>query len=287
MIHAAAYAKINLGLRVGALREDGFHALSGIFQSIELPDELTLEAHAIDEIRAPGGGPVPDGTDNLAFRAVAAVRGRAETNRPFRLTLAKKIPIAAGLGGGSADAAAGLALAGRFFGVDDRVPAELAPSLGSDVPFCLQGGTARVGGRGERIDRLPALTGFALGVVVPPFEVSTPKVFQRWDELEHPRGLRTDAAALPPQLRAEENLINDLYPAAVSLAPAIDEWRQELENRWARPVLLSGSGPALYAFFLDIGEAADAVSAIPTGARFAEPCGLMGRGWAIVEGDPA
>jgi 4-diphosphocytidyl-2-C-methyl-D-erythritol kinase len=287
MIRATAYAKINFGLRVRALREDGFHPLSGIFQSIDLRDELALESHAIDEIRAPGGEQVPDGRDNLAFRAVAAVRRRAESSQPFRLTLAKKIPVAAGLGGGSADAAAGLALAGRVFGVGDRVLAELAPSLGSDVPFCFRGGTARVGGRGEEIDPLPALTGFALGVVVPPFELSTPGVFRRWDELEQPRGLRIDAGALPPQLRSEEYLSNDLYPAAVSLVPAIDEWRQELENVWSRPVMLSGSGPALYGFFLDVGEAEDAISAIPPGARFAEACGLTARGWAIAEDEPA
>ena len=202
MVRGRAYAKVNLGLRVGRRRADGFHPLRGIFQSIDLSDELSLELAEADRITADGGGPVPDDFANLAWRALAAVRREAGASQPMSLTLDKGIPTAAGLGGGSADAAATLALAARHFGVSMDTLRRLAPDLGSDVPFCLLGGTAWVAGRGEILDPRDPLGGFALAVVVPPFELSTPAVFARWDELEGPGGLRIGSADLPPTLRS-------------------------------------------------------------------------------------
>ncbi len=283
MIAGVAFGKVNFGLRVGRLRADGFHPVSGIFQSIGVADELTLSSADEDSISSAAGRPVADELDNLAFRAAAAVRAEAGSAQPLAITLDKAIPAAAGLGGGSADAAGALALAGRYFAVSADKLAELAPRLGSDVPFCFAGGTARVGGRGEQVQSIPALGGFALAVVVPPFEVSTPAAFLRWDEMGEPSGLRMPQAALPPQLRAEGDLINDLYPAAASLVAGLDDWRADLERAWGRHVMLSGSGPSLYAFFLDSEEAAAAVAAVPAGARFAEACDLSAVGWRIDE----
>lgn len=281
MIGGIAYAKVNLGLRVGSPREDGFHPVDGIFQSVDITDKLTLSAAATDEIAGSMGGPVPDGIDNLAFQAASAVRSAADSSQPIGMTLDKTIPTAAGLGGGSADAAVGLALAGRYFGVGLDTLRGLAPLLGSDVPFCLRGGTARVGGRGDEIEMLDPLAEFALAIVVPPFEVATPAVFAQWDEMGGPEGSRIGANELPPALRTEEGIVNDLYPAAVALAPEIDHWRLDLEQSWGRRVMLSGSGPSLYAFFLDHDEAADAMSVVPRGARFAEACELSPVGWRI------
>ncbi|MDJ0953106.1 MAG: 4-(cytidine 5'-diphospho)-2-C-methyl-D-erythritol kinase [Acidimicrobiia bacterium] len=283
MIEGVAYGKVNLGLRVGRLRPDGFHPVAGIFQSIDVADELTLSSANEDSISSAAGRPVVDGLDNLAFRAAAAVRTEARSAQPLAITLDKRIPTAAGLGGGSADAAGALALAGRHFAVAAVALAELAPQLGSDVPFCLAGGTARVGGRGEDVQSMPALGGFALAVVVPPFEIATPAAFRRWDEMDEPSGLRMPQAALPPQLRPEGDLVNDLYPAAASIAAGLDDWRADLERSWGRHVMLSGSGPSLYAFFLDIEEAASAVDDVPSGARFAEACDLSPVGWRIDE----
>ncbi len=283
MIRATAFAKINLGLRVGGRRGDGFHPISGIFQSIDLTDSLTLDSGEVDGIFTTEGNPVPAGLDNLAFRAAAAVRERARGAGPIAMTLDKDIPVAAGLGGGSADAAAALGMAGRHFSVDRVALDSIAPRLGSDVPFCLLGGTAQVGGRGEVLTPVEDLAGFALGLVVPPFEVATPDVFAAWDRLGDPQGLRIAASELPPPLRDDEQMINDLYPAAVALAPEIDEWRLELEVRWGRPIMLSGSGPALFGFFLDRAEAEDAMATVPLGARLAEAVGLSRRGWVITE----
>jgi len=283
MIAGEAFAKINIGLRVGSQRADGFHPISGIFQSVSVADRLRLEHARDDTIESATGGSVVDGFDNLAFQAAAAVREVAGSTQPMRLTLAKTIPIAAGLAGGSADAAAGLVLAAELFDVGHDVLTELAPQLGSDVPFCLAGGTARVAGRGEDVAGMEPLQGFALAIVVPPVEISTPETFKQWDEMGEPEGLRTPSHTLPPVLRNEGDLLNDLYPAAVRIVPELDEWRSELERAWARPVMLSGSGPALFGFFVDHDEAAGAVIDIPIGTRFAEACDLSSVGWRITE----
>ena len=281
MISGAAFAKINLGLRVGSRREDGFHPVDGIFQSIELSDSLTLDSGEADSIQTTTGRSVAEDFDNLAFRAASAVREHAGSAHPIVMTLDKNIPTAAGLGGGSADAAAALGMAGVYFGADRAALESIAPRLGSDVPFCLRGGTARVAGRGEVVTPIDDLSGFAVGLIVPPFEVATPEVFATWDQLDDPVGLRIDDSDLPPGLRQEGQLINDLYPAAVALAADIDEWRLEIEVRWGRPVMLSGSGPSLFGFFLDREEAADAIRSAPVGARLAEAVDLSPVGWAL------
>lgn len=283
MIKAQANAKLNIGLRIGTRREDGFHPVDGIFQSVDMVDRLTLQRAEEDGIASQSGGPVLDEMDNLAFRAVAAVRRIGHSEQPIQITVDKTIPVAAGLGGGSADAAAAMVMAGRFFGVRMDALVSLAPSLGSDVPFCLRGGTARVSGRGDLIEPLDPLTGFAVAIVVPPFELATPRVFDAWDEIDHPVGLRLNAGDLPPSLRAEDAIINDLYPAAVAVAPEIDDWRHDLEGAWERPVMMSGSGPSLYAFFIDKEEATGALAAIPTGARAAQACDLAAQGWHLTE----
>jgi len=283
MIGAEAFAKVNLGLRVGSRSDDGFHPIEGVFQSVRIADRLVLAAAEQDTVTSPSGSPVIDGMDNLAFRAAAAVRKRVASRQPLAITLEKSIPAAAGLGGGSADAAAGLALAGRFFGVDDTLLVGLAAELGSDVPFCLRGGTARVTGRGDLVEPLDPLSGFSLAIAVPPVEIATPAAFRKWDELGEPAGLRMSLSMLPPALRSQGDLYNDLYPASVALAPELDDWRGELERAWGRPVMLSGSGPSLYGFFVDCDEANGAAAAAPIGTRFAEACELVPRGWRFTE----
>ncbi len=277
-MQADALAKVNLGLLVGRRRPDGFHPLRSVFQSVSLADRLELESAVEDSVESWAGGEVIDGDRNLAWRAVEAVRGHAGSPERFRLRLRKHIPAAAGLGGGSADAAAALRLAGGHLAVGHALLEEIAPTLGSDVPFCLSGGTALVQGRGDEVAPLDPILGYALALVVPPAELATPQVFAAWDDLGEPTGPVIPASAVPPQLR-HVDLRNDLYPAAVAVAPAVDDWRQELAGAWGRPVTMSGSGPSLYAFFVDEDEAAAALAAVPRGARLAEAVTPQPVGW--------
>lgn len=283
MIRGLAHAKVNLGLRVQSVRGDGFHPLQSVFQSIGWSDRLEVAAAEEDTISGWDGGPVPDGPTNLALRAAQEMRDAAGASVRISIRLRKDIPVAAGLGGGSADAAAALHMTARLLGFDPDRVGDLAPRLGSDVPFCATGGTAAVTGRGDVIDALPLLSGFAFGLVVPPVELATPAVFAAWDRLGEPTGPESQSVELPPAVRPYGPLVNDLYPAAVDLVPDLEEWRQELAARWGRAVFMSGSGPTLFGFFVDTDEAAGALDVIPPGARAAHAADPVATGWALDE----
>ncbi len=279
----AANAKLNLGLEVGPVRADGFHPIQSVFQSISLHDRLELSGASVDCVadwhRPDDPHAVVDGDANLAWRAVVALRDRTGVDQPLHLRLDKRIPVAAGLGGGSADAAAALWLTQRVLGADPSLVTHLAPELGSDVPFCVVGGTAVVAGRGEEVLPIPPRTGYAVALVVPPVEVSTPGVFAAWDGLGGPHGEPVPPAALPATLRDLGPLRNDLYPAALVVAPAIDEWHGTLEELWGRTVMMSGSGPSLFGFFSDVDAAAEAIAVTPASARHASVAVPTGAGW--------
>jgi 4-diphosphocytidyl-2-C-methyl-D-erythritol kinase len=280
VIEGRAFAKLTLSLRVAAPVASGLHPVSGRFQSLDWYDALTLDTAEEDRVASSSGAAVIDDTDNLAWRAAVSVRDRAVAQPPLSLVLDKELPVAAGVGGGSADAAAALGMTGALLGVDRADLDDLAPGLGSDVPFCLVGGSGWVGGTGERVDRLPALTGFAIGLVVPPIEVPTPAVYRRWDALGAPSGSPIDPTSIPPPLR-DEPIANDLLPAAVAEVAEIGDWRHELERRWGRPVALAGSGPTLFAFFVDRDEAASAIGDIPSGVRAAREAVPVDHGWLL------
>jgi 4-diphosphocytidyl-2-C-methyl-D-erythritol kinase len=269
-------------LRVDTRHAGGLHPVSGLMQSIAWADHLDLEE--ADEDGFELDGPGPNDETNLAWQAVERVRARHGTGPPLRLALRKEIPIAAGLGGGSADAAAALVLAVRYLGADEGLPGELAFDLGADVPFSLEGGLAEVGGYGEEVTRIGSGGGYALALVVPPFELATAEVYAAWDRLGGPEGPRVEGPAIPPPLRGVAPLVNDLYPAAVALAPDLADWRADLERAWGRPASLSGSGPALFSFFVDEDEARGAAGAVPHPARAARGAATAARGWRIEGG---
>ena len=283
MIQLRAYAKVNLGLRVGSRREDGYHPIHSIFQSIDWHDEVWLDTADEDELADADGGAVVDGWSNLAWQAATAVRGEANVETPLTVRLRKRIPIASGLGGGSADAAATLVAGARVLGVDEAELPRLAEGLGSDVPFCLVGGTARVSGRGEVVEPMDPIRGYALAIVVPPVELGAATVYDEWDRRDRPPARGVEGAALPPGLRSEAPLGNDLYAAAVSLNPQLDDWRHDLEESWGRPILMSGSGPSLFGFFADKDEADEALNTVPVGARATTGAEPVSAGWLVVE----
>ena len=281
-MRARAFAKVNLSLQVRSLDADGFHPLHGLFQTVDWYDRIVVEDAETDSIEVPDGGAPADET-NLAWRAVTDARRAGHNQQPTRVVVSKQIPSPAGLGGGSADAAAALGLAARRFSVSFDEVRRLAVSLGSDVPFAVVGGTAIVTGRGEFIAPQPDATGFALAIVVPPITLGTADVFRAWDDLGGPRGPSLAGADLPPALRGYGPLANDLYPAAVSIAPEVDEWRAELAHRWGVPMAMTGSGSALFAYFPSLDEAQDAIDAVPPGATATRATHPIPRGWEPIE----
>lgn len=265
MLRERAYAKVNLVLHVGGPAANGLHELCSLFASIDLADEIELEEQAggPDRVVCPS---VPG--ENLA--AVALARFREATRRelpPVELRIHKRIPIAAGLGGGSADAAATLRaaneLAGRPLDADEL--RRLAAPLGSDVPSQIAPGHALVAGTGEEVEPV-ALQPLAL-VLVPQAEgLQTADVYAEFDRLGgaraelDPAPLRELATASPDRLA--EGMENDLQPAALSLRPSLAPVLDELRAAGALAAQVSGSGPTCFGLFADLGSAQLACSRI-------------------------
>jgi len=276
-----AFAKVNLSLRVRTPRPDGMHPVQSLVQSVDWADEMSLEVVEGDDEFVLRGADLEADQDNLAWRAVAAMR--ADSPRAIHLELDKSIAVAAGLGGGSADAALGLALGAEVFGQTPEEAAAVAADLGADVPFCLAGGSALLEGIGDEVTRLESADDFAIAIVVPPFELATPSVYRRWDELGGPIGPGIEAQHLPGSLRDHAPLSNDLQPAAVDLTPELGDWISDIASAWGQPVAMSGSGPALFSVFGSKGEAEDAI-AVVHGARSSAATMPMSVGWEMDAG---
>ena len=274
MVRELAFAKLNLVLHVGRPRDDGLHPLCSLFASIDLADEVSAEARESGEDTVDCRG-VPG--DNLASRALADFRARAGRGLPpLALTIDKRIPVAAGLGGGSADAAAALRIANGLA----REPLareellRLAADLGSDVPSQLDPGHALVQGAGERVESL-GLPPFA-AVLVPDEEgLPTGAVYAELDRIEgwrerlDPEPLRALAACGSAEELAT-GLQNDLQPPALSLRPELEERLHGLREAGALGAAVSGSGPTCFGLFANRSEA-DAAAATLPGALVAEP----------------
>jgi 4-diphosphocytidyl-2-C-methyl-D-erythritol kinase len=253
-VRATAYPKLTLSLRVVGRRDDGFHDLEALVVSLGQPHDV-LEAYAVP---APGGVQVeisrddpaatgiPTDHTNLAFIAAEKLLVRAgRSGHGVRIVLRKRIPAGAGLGGGSADAAAALLAVRRLLDVDvdDDGVFALAAEVGSDVSFCVRGGAAWMRGRGEIIEPIDLPPGLAFLVAIPPFRLATPDVYGAWDRLGGPRSERGVSA---PRRVASflPELHNDLEPAAEAIEPRLKEFRSALEAAAGRPALLAGSGSA-------------------------------------------
>jgi 4-diphosphocytidyl-2-C-methyl-D-erythritol kinase len=250
-VRATAYAKLTLALRVQGTRPDGYHEIEALAISIADPHDVV----EVEAVAHPGGitfevdgetDDVPTDRQNLAYRAAEDLLLRAgRSGHGVRLHLRKKIPAGGGLGGGSADAAATLVAIRRMLEVDldDDALAEVGASLGSDVPFCVRGGAAWLGGRGERVELVNLPVGLPFLVALPPFRLSTASVYQAWDELGGPRSERTVRAPAGIAGTLAE-LVNDLEPAAEAVEPRLREFREHLEAAVEAPAILAGSGSA-------------------------------------------
>ena len=282
----AAPAKVNFGLRIVGRRADGLHELESVFLPLDLADEVELEAEGPADPRidfalvgAPGGAPT-DGS-NLAARAAEAFLAETGLRQALRIRLTKRIPVAAGLGGGSSDAGAVLrGLAERFPGaLGGEALASLALGLGADVPFFLDPRPALVSGVGERREPLAGWPVWTLLLANPGTSLATGRVFDAYDALpaapRPPDSLRSLAERLctgpsDPAGVLEPLLHNGLEPAALALCPEIGPLRERLRESGALAVGFSGSGATLFGVFSGEREAVLAQQAVP------------GPGWARV-----
>jgi 4-diphosphocytidyl-2-C-methyl-D-erythritol kinase len=260
MLRARAPGKVNVCLYVGTPRADGLHPLVSVVQALSLADDLTLEPAAAEEVVCSGvEGP------NLAARALRLFREHTGWDGPpQRLTIAKHVPVAAGMGGGSSDAAATLRLAAHAAGVP--LPAELAPRLGADVPSLLWPGRVLMTGAGEYVDRLPEPG--PLGVLVLPVDaaLSTPDVYREADRLGLTRS-HDELAELDTAVRADPaaHVHNDLQDAARSLCPKIGAALDYAHAAGAGHALVSGSGPTVVGLFQTPAQAEEAAAGWPRG----------------------
>ena len=263
-VREQAYAKLNLVLRVGRPRPGGLHPICSIFASIDLADDVHVGPTGLGEdfVECPGvQGP------NLAEQAIAAFRARVPSLPPLGVRIGKRIPVAAGLGGGSADAAAVLRAANRIAGdpLDTEELRAIAATLGSDVPSQVEPRHALVQGTGELIEpiELPALA----AVLVPRAEgLPTAAVYAELDRIE---GWRDDLDPAGLRSWSPAALENDLQPAALSLRPELEGVLGDLRARGAAGVLVSGSGPTCFGLFEDRAAAEAAAATLP-GAVAAE-----------------
>ena len=279
-----APAKINLSLFVGPTRADGRHELVTLFQSVDLADELTIvpaEPATVDEVVCEGvDGP------NLVADALAALRAAGWEAPPVRVTIAKRIPVAAGMGGGSADAAAMLRHASRLARVDAAAVEAIAARLGADVPGQLRPGASLGTGAGDVVQAVGDLPAHGVLVLPQTFSLSTPDVYREADRLGLPRASER-LAALTAELQGwlqaplgpppDRLIANDLQLAALSLRPDISIALERALDVDADQALVCGSGPTAIGIFwgydgIDRARAAASrVAAIHPGAVAAAP----------------
>lgn len=259
---ASAPGKFNLYLGVGPLGDDGFHDLATVFQAVSLRETVT--ARKSDGFSCEFSGPldvstVPLTDDNLVLRAARALAKSTGYSGGVHLSVDKRVPIAGGMGGGSADAAAALAAVNEAWGtgLDDSALQVLAATLGSDVPFSFAGGTAVGVGRGDQLTAVPGSATYDWVLVMSDEGLSTPTVYRRLDDMresQSPGSSRNAPVAHVPDalLAALQSgdpvglaplLHNDLQPAAISLQPGLADTIRWGETHGALRGIVSGSGP--------------------------------------------
>ena len=253
-LFARAPGKVNLSLFVGPRRADGRHELITLIESVSLADELELVTRVAleDEVVCPG---VEE--PNIASHALAGLRARGWEAPRVQVTIRKRIPIAAGMGGGSADAAAVLRMAARLAPIDEAALAELAASLGADVPSQLEPGLVLGTGAGDEVELRAPLAAHAFVIVPLPHRLSTAAVYAEADRL----GLRDNElefvakvpdlwSVLSPGARLPDRfVVNELEPAAVSLCPEISPALAAVREAGADHAFVSGSGPTVAGLF--------------------------------------
>jgi 4-diphosphocytidyl-2-C-methyl-D-erythritol kinase len=257
-----ARGKINLALDVLRRRPDGYHEVSMVMQTISIGDGILLEDTQDERVSLTISDPtLGTGPENLGYRTAALLREKYRIRQGVRIHIEKNIPVAAGLGGGSADAAGVLVGLNKLWnlGLSDEALAEMALGIGADVPFCLKGGTALAEGIGEKLTTLPTLPECRIALVKPPFPVSTAEVYKGWDNLANP--LHPDTAGVVRLIRAgdfqrlPQYWGNALETVTFQLRPEVERLFVKLQNLGYN-LRMSGSGPTLFIWDLPNNSAA-------------------------------
>lgn len=260
-----AYAKINLYLDCLGIRDDGFHEIKTVMHSVTLADTVTVVVLSRDKrnirLQLVGNRYLPTDSKNLAYSAAALFMERAAIDADILIKLEKHIPVSAGLAGGSTDAAATLRALNRLFGkrFSDKALLAMAAELGSDVPYCLVGGTALCEGRGERITRLSAQLSLHIVVAIDNERVSTPVAYKALDERysSFDGSLPTGGEEyLAPTLNfvggagfPERGLFNVFEESIFAVCPGAKRLKSRLVELGAVFAMMSGSGPSVYGIF--------------------------------------
>ncbi|MDF2607839.1 MAG: ipk [Bacillales bacterium] len=247
-----ASAKINLSLDVLYKRDDGYHEVEMVMTTVDLADRIELVELSVDDIRiASRNRYVPDDQRNLAYQAARLLKDKFEIKKGVRITIDKVIPVAAGLAGGSSDAAATLRGLNRLWNLGLTLDelAELGASIGSDVSFCVYGGTAIARGRGEKIEHIPSPPSCWVVLAKPVIGVSTADVYKNLvvENIEHPNTTAIVSAIKQGDFEGIcNNLGNVLESVTLNAHPEVLVIKEQMKKFGADAVLMSGSGPTVF-----------------------------------------
>ena len=263
-----AYAKINLGLDVIGKLENGYHEVKMVMQTVGIYDELSFEKAESGITVTTDSGELPTNEDNLIYKAAKLMWETYGIQGGIRIHLKKNIPIAAGMAGGSTDAAATLKGINRLYDLDCSLKElmELGVKIGADVPYCVMGGTALAEGIGEKLTALPAAPECYLLVAKPDISVSTRYVYEHLDAegtLEHPDIDGMVRAIEEGSMQGILNRLgNVLESVTIKAYPVIDTIKNRMKELGAVGSLMSGSGPTVFGVFLEESRAQDAYEKI-------------------------
>ena len=268
-VHEKAYAKLNISLDVGKRREDGFHEMTMVMQSISLADAVTVTLNDSGKVRARTSLPfIPGDERNLAVKAALCyLEAIGRQGQGALIEIQKAVPVGAGMGGGSSDAAAVLrAMNGLFdHALSTAELEQLSCTVGSDVAFCVAGGTALATGRGEKLEALPSLPDCAFVVCKPEFSISTPELFRKLDQMSLRR--HPDTAGLLAAIR--EGQLGQICRRMYNVFEDVDDRRMrtvaDIESRLldagALGAVMTGTGSAVFGVFSP-GQALEGVCAL-------------------------
>lgn len=284
MFEVLAPAKINLGLNVLDKRDDGYHNIESVMHQINLCDRLWMEPHE-ELVVITNHSQLNGENNNLAVEAAKMILKETGLKKGVKMVLEKLIPLGAGLAGGSSDAAAVIKGMNSIFslGLSLEEMVDLGIKLGSDVPFCLVGGTALVRGRGELVYPIKTEIGFDLVLVNPGFEVSTKLVYQELDRIEIQK--RPDIQRLVWGLEHGErdcifaSMGNVMEEVTYRWHPKLWEIKKRLAEEGAEKVMMSGSGPTVFGVFPDAEKAEKAYWNIKKNHPLVFLCSSFGRSW--------